>query len=130
MLDDEVARGFTCAPTLQIARPDGRSLPSMKRPVFGRTQQGEYMSADLSPHEADNTLTLTERAIATLWKQILDCPDLPSPSDNFFEAGGDSTAMVMLELRISEEFLIDLPTGSMLNASSLREISQLVDDAR
>lgn len=67
-----------------------------------------------------------ERGLASLWQQVLNTDSLPLPSDDFFSLGGDSVAMIMTELRIKDEFSVDLPEGSMLSFSSLRELSQLI----
>jgi len=67
-----------------------------------------------------------ERAMANLWQQVLNTPELPDPLDNFFSLGGDSIAMIMAELRIKEEFAVELPAGVVLSTSSLRELVQLV----
>jgi acyl carrier protein len=61
---------------------------------------------------------------------VLNIDSLPLPSDDFFSLGGDSVAMITTELRIKEEFSVDLPDGAMLGISSLRELSQLVEKCR
>jgi acyl carrier protein len=71
-----------------------------------------------------------ERELASLWQQVLNTDSLPRPSDDFFSLGGDSVAMIMAELRIKEEFLVELPEGVMLGVSTLRELSQLVEKRR
>jgi acyl carrier protein len=74
--------------------------------------------------------TETEHELASLWQQVLNTDSLPRPSDDFFSLGGDSVAMIMAELRIKEEFSVDLPEGAMLGVSSLRELSQLIEKSR
>lgn len=86
------------------------------------------MNSNPSVTEALQLLTETERRIARLWKDALDIPELPSAADNFFFLGGDSTAMVLVELQIKDEFSVELPAGAMLNAQSLRELSASVDE--
>jgi len=76
--------------------------------------------------ESTELSTEVERKLASLWQQVLNTDSLPRPSDDFFSLGGDSVAMIMAELRIKEEFSVDLPEGAMLGVSSLRELSQLV----
>jgi acyl carrier protein len=71
-----------------------------------------------------------EQELASLWQQVLSTDSLPRPSDDFFSLGGDSVAMIMAELRIREEFSVDLPEGAMLSVSSLRELSQLIEKCR
>lgn len=70
----------------------------------------------------------TERAIAALWREALQIPELPSATDNFFALGGDSMTMTMVEFRIKEELSVALPPGALLEAQSLRELSALVDE--
>jgi len=71
-----------------------------------------------------------EHELASLWQQVLNTDFLPRPSDDFFSLGGDSVAMIMAELRIKEEFSVDLPEGVILGVSSLRELSQLIEKSR
>jgi acyl carrier protein len=71
-----------------------------------------------------------EHELASLWQQVLNTDSLPRPSDDFFSLGGDSVAMILVELRIREEFSVDLPEGTMLSVSSLRELSQLIEKCR
>ncbi len=87
------------------------------------------MPSDLCESVTVPPLNATERALATLWKQVLDVPHLPGLDDNFFALGGDSTAMVMLELLIANQFSVALPAGTLLSAPTLRELSRLVDTA-
>jgi acyl carrier protein len=67
--------------------------------------------------------------VGELWKEVLQTDQLPAATDNFFTQGGDSMAMVILELRIREEFSVDLPAGAVLTAPSPRELSALIEAA-
>jgi acyl carrier protein len=73
---------------------------------------------------------LTERTVAALWTEVLQTSALPDSTANFFELGGDSIAMVMLEFRIKEELSVELPAGTVLGAPTLRELSAVIDAAR
>ena len=84
------------------------------------------MSSPPSLPEAHDQLTPTEEILASMWRDALGLCELPRPADNFFALGGDSTAMVMVELRIQEDLSIELPPGSMLSTSSLRELACLI----
>ena len=74
-------------------------------------------------------LTATERVIAALWSEVLDLPQLPHATDNFFSVGGDSMTMAIVESRIQEELLAQMPPGAILGAPTLCELSALVDAA-
>jgi len=80
-----------------------------------------------SASAAVNPLTETERKIALLWKEILELTHVPDRNDNFFALGGDSVAMVAVELRINEEFTVELPAGSLLTSPSLFDLAIEVD---
>lgn len=82
-----------------------------------------------STAETNHTPSVTERALAALWSEVLQTAEQPVATDNFFAVGGDSMAMVILEFRIKEEFSVELPAGTVLNAPTLRELSALIDAA-
>lgn len=69
----------------------------------------------------------TEHTLAALWSEILDIPT-PAAEEDFFDLGGDSMTMVMVEFRIMEEFSIPLPAGALLQARTLRELTAFVDE--
>src|SRR3569833_3070894 len=87
------------------------------------------MTGSRETEAAENTVTLsaTEHALALIWSEVLQNDALPSAEDDFFELGGDSMAMVLVESRIKEEFSVELPTGAMLRASTLRMVSKLIE---
>jgi acyl carrier protein len=92
--------------------------------------EGRKVGADPSGTETIRPCAATESAIAALWKEALALSEPPSATDNFFALGGDSTAMVMVELRIQEEFSVELPLGAILNAPSVRELARLIEERR
>lgn len=69
----------------------------------------------------------TQTAIAALWAEVLDKPLPPAADDNFFDLGGDSIAMITLLYRIQEEFSVELPSGAVFSAPSVRELAALVE---
>lgn len=72
----------------------------------------------------------TQRAVAEMWSDVLQMTELPGADANFFELGGDSMAMVIVELRVQEAFGIDVPEGSLLSASTLGEFCAFIDTIR
>jgi len=72
-------------------------------------------------------LTATERNLADLWTEVLRTNAIPGATDNFFEVGGDSMAMVTLEYRIHEQMGVELDPGTVLSAPTLRELASIVD---
>lgn len=79
-----------------------------------------------STNGINQTLNVTERAVAELWSEVLQTDVLPKADDDFFSLGGDSMSMVALEFRIREEFSVELPPGVILGAPILRDLSALV----
>src|SRR5882757_4656057 len=71
--------------------------------------------------------TSTERAIALLWAEALQRDTEIGPDANFFEAGGDSLAMMMVLFRVKEELGVELPPATLMESSSLREFCELID---
>jgi acyl carrier protein len=96
------------------------------------SQEAKHMSNTLQKltNTADQTLDATERVVAELWREVLQADQPPQAADNFFACGGDSMSMIILEFRITEELLVELPSGAVLGAPTLRELSALVDAAR
>jgi acyl carrier protein len=84
----------------------------------------------VSATELDDSTAEIERSVASIWQEVLNTSNPPGPSDDFFSLGGDSMAMIMVELRIREELSIDIPDGSILGASSLRELARLIAERR
>lgn len=80
----------------------------------------------ISTADADWTLTSIERTVAELWGEVLGRETPIQPTDNFFDLGGDSMAMVMLEYRIQAVFDIQLSAAALLDAGTLHEFSVLV----
>ena len=80
--------------------------------------------------ESNQPHICTEQSVAALWKEVLQTAELPDATANFFELGGNSMTMVMLEFRIKEEFSAELPIGALLRAPTVRELSILIDATR
>jgi acyl carrier protein len=84
----------------------------------------------LSQNESGELRTTTERSVAALWSEVLDCEEALDATTDFFEIGGDSVAMATILFRIQEEFSVELPAGAIFGAPSVRQLSILVDSAR
>ena len=82
-----------------------------------------------APSQGTQSLSATEQTVADLWREVLQTSTQPRPIDNFFDLGGDSMTMVMLEFRLQEEFSVELPVGAVLTAPTIRELSSLVEAA-
>ncbi len=58
-------------------------------------------------HAAIELDTDTETRLAAIWQDLLECETV-APSSNFFDLGGHSLKVVLLLMRISEEFAVSL----------------------
>jgi acyl carrier protein len=87
------------------------------------------MSSD-SPAVPRTEHPIDEHKVCAIWQEVLALPDLPAAADDFFALGGDSTAMLMVELRIHEELAVELPTGSLLTAPTVRELARLIEHTK
>ena len=76
-----------------------------------------------------DSLSQTERALASLWVEVLQITSLPKATDDFFALGGDSMGMTLLEFRVQEELSVELPAGALLGAPTLRQLAALIDEA-
>lgn len=86
----------------------------------------------IDQHTADNS-GMGNAAIDTLaelWCEVLGITERPLSTDDFFSLGGDSMSMVMLEFRIKEQFSVELPASIILEAPTLHELANLIDEYR
>lgn len=72
----------------------------------------------------------TEREVGALWLEVLQLSEPPCAEDNFFAVGGDSMSMALLEIRIQEEWALELPAGTLMSAPTLRELCRVIDEHR
>lgn len=74
----------------------------------------------------DMPRSTTERALASLWTEILDFPDV-NVSDTFCGLGGDSIAATVCICRIREIFHVDIPFRVLFGSVTLGELSKTID---
>jgi amino acid adenylation domain-containing protein len=76
--------------------------------------------------EAVDYSTQTERRLAEIWSTVLGMPDI-SPKADYFELGGDSLNAVTLFMEIEQEFGKYLPLATLTQASTIKELAQVID---
>lgn len=64
--------------------------------------------------QADVAFTPTSRAVAEIWRDVLDVP-LPGPADDFFALGGRSLLALKVASRLRERFGREVPLGLMFS---------------
>jgi acyl carrier protein len=71
-----------------------------------------------------------DELIARIWTDVLQCGDPVTGEQNFFEAGGDSVAMMMLLFRVKEEFGVNLAPVDLMDAPTLQHFCRAVTVSR
>ncbi len=67
----------------------------------------------------------TEKEIAEIWKEILQCKIISS-NQSFFELGGDSLSATRFLARIKKDYNIEIPLKKVFEAPSLSSVAALV----
>ena len=70
--------------------------------------------------------TEAETVLADIWSELLGLDAIPRAAD-FFDLGGDSLRAVTLFLRIQQRFGKDLPLASLAQASTIADLSRLIE---
>jgi amino acid adenylation domain-containing protein/thioester reductase-like protein len=70
--------------------------------------------------------TDTERALAEIWKAVLNV-DVVGATDDFFELGGHSLLVARLLFRVQEKFGVMLPVKSLFQASTVARLAAQID---
>lgn len=71
----------------------------------------------------------TVAEMRAIWEKILRATDL-SLDDNFFDVGGNSLHMVVVQDRITERFGVELRMDQLFRNATVKLMSELVDAAR
>ncbi|HEU5431286.1 MAG TPA: condensation domain-containing protein, partial [Thermomicrobiales bacterium] len=67
----------------------------------------------------------TERALAEIWREVLDL-ESASIDDNFFDQGGQSLLATQLLARIREAFGIELPLRALFESPTIAELAERI----
>ena len=79
--------------------------------------------------EMEMPSTSTEKAVAEIWKEVLDIP-LVGLHDDFFELGGHSLLVTLLISRLRTVFEIDLPINLVFEESTIFRLARYIDNVR
>jgi thioesterase domain-containing protein len=72
----------------------------------------ETVRRQVGPHDA------LERAVRSIWAEVLGNRSF-GVHDNFFDAGGDSFALVLVQAKLAEQFGYDIPLGDLISGGSI-----------
>lgn len=81
-----------------------------------------------TPGLPDEPATPTERMIAQVWRSVLDLPTVRA-TDNFFDVGGHSLALVAVRHRLVELLGRDIPVVDLFRYPSVRALATYLDGA-
>jgi mycobactin peptide synthetase MbtE len=73
-------------------------------------------------------ITATERLIAEVWQTVLEVPTVRA-TDNFFDVGGHSLALVAVRHRLVERLGRDIPVVDLFRYPSVRALATYLDGA-
>ncbi len=79
-----------------------------------------------APAVADPPVTATERTLASLWSDLLECRQVSRTSD-FFDLGGHSLLAVRLFDAIEKGFGRKLPLATILRSPTLSDLAAVID---
>jgi acyl carrier protein len=70
-----------------------------------------------------------QAGLIEIWKDLLDL-EAVEPDDNFIELGGNSMIAMRMLSRIKAHFGLELPTQTLFECSTVRELTGAIVDAR
>jgi amino acid adenylation domain-containing protein len=100
-------------PLTQSGKIDRRALPA---PTHGNIS---------AAHEFVPPRTETEKKVAAMWAELLNVEQI-GIHDDFFDLGGDSLMAIRALSRIREEFDVDLPLATLLQAPTVAQLGALL----
>ena len=82
---------------------------------------------EMAPSESDYVApeTDTERAVASIWQEVLALPRV-GRNDNFFELGGSSLVAAQVISRVRQVFAVELPLRALFENRTLVSLAQRV----
>ncbi|SCK35083.1 amino acid adenylation domain-containing protein [Streptomyces sp. WMMB 322] len=69
----------------------------------------------------------TEQAVAEIWQELLEVPEV-SRDAGFFELGGDSLTAIRVVQRLIRRFGVELTLRQLLDRSTLTQVAALIDE--
>lgn len=70
----------------------------------------------------------TERAVAGIWRDVLDLPSVGA-GDNFFDLGGHSMLLHVVQQRIASDLGRDIPVTELFEFPTIRALARHLDAA-
>jgi amino acid adenylation domain-containing protein len=104
-------------------------LDEMPLTSSGKVNRRKLAVAELTPQrESIAPRTETERALAEIYKQVLEVPEV-GMEDSFFELGGHSLLATRLAARVRRQFGVQLPLRRLFEMPSIAQLAPVIDQA-
>jgi amino acid adenylation domain-containing protein len=105
-------------------------LPSLPLTSSGKVDRNALPAAGSAPLSATEPYeaprTCTEKAIASIWKEVLRLEKI-GIHDNFFELGGHSLLATRFVSRLREAYGVEIPLRGIFEAPTVAEMAVLID---
>jgi|GEM_PF-2413638 len=98
-------------PVLPSGKIDRAALP---QPVY---------TSDEGPASAE-TLTDMEQVVLNVWKEVLNLPGTVNVKDNFFDIGGHSLSMIMVNNKLNKALSRSVPVVQLFRYPTIRSLAQ------
>ncbi|GAA2987843.1 hypothetical protein GCM10017559_04580 [Streptosporangium longisporum] len=98
-------------------------LPALPRTLNGKTDLGALPRPPVSrPGVQEPFRTPQERALAEIWREVLDVEEI-ARTDDFFAVGGHSLSATKMLARVSDVLGLDLPLRAVFETPVLAELA-------
>lgn len=132
--DIEQVRSFVLEQGSAVMLPHHLLLmPVLPRTVTGKIDYANLPAVELLASDSDDDGpqpgTPLEIAVAELWQELLEVPELPGIDARFFSKGGHSLLAMQLLSRIEATFGVSVSIRNFLDSPTVRHLAQLVETA-
>lgn len=105
-------------------------LATISRTPNGKTDRQALPSPVVTvSHERVSPRTLLEDRLAAIWRGLLGTEEV-GVTDDFFELGGTSLLALRLLTRVSKQFNVNVPIGTLFEEPTIRRLAAEIDDDR
>jgi amino acid adenylation domain-containing protein len=104
----------------------GSATDAARKPHF--IDDAPTLAAEIPGGNGAAPIGSVEKAMASLWEEILEIPSV-SREDRFFTVGGHSLMAVRLVVAIEKKWGIELPIAAVFDSPTLSELALLVSGA-
>lgn len=69
--------------------------------------------------------TMTEKAVAAIWSEVLDVPEI-GVHDNFFDLGGQSLKVFQILSRVFQDFGVEVPLRALFDSPTVADMAMVI----